>query len=426
MATAGQIRKRVDPELLAVIVANTLPIVGILTLGWNVVALVVLYWIELGVSFFFALLRAIFAGRPSEYGRPSESGRSPPVLGALMRKRTSLSLPWTGVEIRLSTLPVLVFAAPFMAVVWFFAGAVTVGIVAPESPDSEMLETVVIAGFGVFLTELVRTGFEYFYRGGYREHSAQTAIRGEILRGVAIGVGGLAIAFLAAIVSGSVAADESIGSLDPSVVGTPILIGIVLVKLAFDLAELYSDRLVELDESSSFTLGFAYEPPTEESIDTSLSGDPTRLRPDRRARVLGGIAHLGRRPSAWGIGVFPFLIGVLFALGQLWVIVIPLFLLSVVLPVLVGQVDYWLRYGAVEYRTDGDAIVAHDRLFRTPLWRIEPWDETGLCVERDRVDTWQDTSTVVVERPDEELRLPQLPEADPILDVFDRTPDRPE
>jgi hypothetical protein len=426
MALTRRLEDRFPPELLAVIVANTLPIVGIVTLGWNVVALVVLYWIELAVSFLFALLRATFAGRPSEYERPSENGRDPPILGALMRKRTSLSLPRTDVGIRLSTLPVLVFAAPFMLAIWFFVGVVTVGVVVPESPDSAMLETVVVAGFGVFLTELARTGFEYFYRGGYREHSAQTVLQGEILRGAAIGVGGLAIAFLAAVVSGSVAADESIGNLDPDLIGAPLLIGIVLVKLTFDLAEVYSDRLVELDESSSFRLGFAYEPPTEEPIDTSLSTDATRLRSDLQARVLGGTNHVGRQPGAWLIGVFPFLIGGLFALGQLWIIAAPLFVLSVVLPVVIAQVDYWLRYGAVEYRTDGDAIVAYDRLFGTPLWRVEAWDETGLRVEHDRADTRLDTATVVIERTEEELRLPQLPDTDPILDVFDRSPDRPE
>ncbi len=420
MASTGRLRERVDPELVAVVVANALPVVGIFSLGWNVVALVVLYWIELAVSFLLALLRATFAGRPSEFER------DPLVLGALASRRTSLSLPWTGVGVRLSTLPVLVFAVPFVALVWFFAGAVTVGIVAPESPDSAMLETVVVAGFGVFVAEVARTGFEYFYRGGYREHSAQTAIRGELFRGFAIGFGGLAIAFLAAIVSGSVAADESIGNLDPSVVGTPVLVGIVLVKLAFDLADVYRDRLVDLDESSSFRLGFAYEPPTEEPVDTSLSADATRLGPDLRARVLGGINQAGRRSSTWGIGVFPFLIGVLFALGQLWVIVAALLLLSVVLPVLLAQVDYWLRHGWVEYRTDGDALVAYDRLFRTPLWRVEPWDETGLRVERDRIDAWLGTSTVVVELPETERRLPQLPDVDPILETFDRRADRPE
>jgi hypothetical protein len=420
MAPDGRIRERVDTELFAVVVGNAVPVVGIVVLGWNVVALLILYWIELAVSFLLAFVRATFAGRPSEFDR------DPLVLGALASRRTSLSLPWTDVGIRLSTLPVLVVAVPFVAVVWVFGGAMTVGIVAPESPDSEMLETVVIAGFGVLFTGAARTGIEYFYRGGYREHSAQTALQGAVFQGAAVGVGGMAVTFLVAVVSGSVAADESIGTLDPGVVGTPILVGIVLVKLAFDLADVYSDRLVELDESSSFRLGFAYEPPTEEPVDTSLSADATRLRRSLWGRVLGGINQLGRQPGAWLVGVFPFLVGVLFALGQLWVIAVPLFISSVVFPVLVAQADYWLRYGAVEYRTDGDAIVAYDRLFRTPLWRVEAWDETGLRVERDRVDAWLDTSTVVVECPEEELRLPQLPDVGPILETFDRTPDRPE
>ncbi|AUX09308.1 hypothetical protein AArcSl_1679 [Halalkaliarchaeum desulfuricum] len=92
------------------------------------------------------------------------------------------------------------------------------------------------------------------------------------------------------------------------------------------------------------------------------------------------------------------------------------------MPIALGQTDYWLRHGGVEYRTDGEAIVAYDRLFRTPLWRVEPWDELDLWVESDRVDNCFRTSTIVVELRDRTLGLPHLSDPAPILDTFDRRP----
>jgi len=129
-------------------------------------------------------------------------------------------------------------------------------------------------------------------------------------------------------------------------------------------------------------------------------------------------------PVACSPGVFLLFVAGLFAIGGSWIVAVVLGVAAVVVPIALGQTDYWLRYGGVEYRTDGDAIVAYDRLFRTPLWRVEPWDETDLRVERDRADDWLGTSTVVVELRDRTLRLPHLSDPDPILDAFDRRPDR--
>ena len=39
-------------ETIAVIVANALPLVGVVGLGWNLAALVFLYWFELGIISF--------------------------------------------------------------------------------------------------------------------------------------------------------------------------------------------------------------------------------------------------------------------------------------------------------------------------------------------------------------------------------------
>jgi hypothetical protein len=93
---------------------------------------------------------------------------------------------------------------------------------------------------------------------------------------------------------------------------------------------------------------------------------------------------------------------------------------SFAVPMGLLTLDYWMRYGGIEYRVSGDAIVAYDRLFRTRLWRIEPWDESGLHIERGRLHGWLDTSTVVIECSDREIHLPHVSNPEPIIDVFDR------
>lgn len=107
-------------------------------------------------------------------------------------------------------------------------------------------------------------------------------------------------------------------------------------------------------------------------------------------------------------------------IGRVWDIVLAFVGASLVVPRGLLTIDYGLRCGGIEYRVSDDVIVAYDRLFRTRVWRIEPWDESGLRVERDRIYRWLGTSTVIIEYSDGELRLSHLHDPDLILDVFDR------
>jgi len=402
-------------ETTAVIVANALPLVGVVALGWDLAALVFLYWFELGILSFWALVKAIFAGRPSEFDS------DPLFAGALASKRTAVPLPSTNVEIQLSTLPVLAVTIPIFTLVWFFVGVTTVGVVGPNTLESNALEMVALSSVGIFLSEGASTLVEYFYRQGYRDHSAQTAIQGIFIRSAVIGIGGLLTATFVGLAADSVSGDDPITAIDPALVGPPILVGIVLVKFSFDLGGLYRNRLVAFDEASALELGWAYEPPTEEPIEpVSAVGD--RVRPAARGRLFGGLSPSNVRchPGALVVGGFILSVSLLFALGRVWDIIFILVGASLLVPMGLLTIDYGLRYGGVEYRVSDDAVVAYDRFFQTRLWRIEPWDETGLRVERDRIDRWLDTSTVVIECPDRELRLSHLYDPEPILDVFDR------
>jgi hypothetical protein len=404
--------------LLAAIAGNAIPLIGVGVLGWNLSALVVLYWLELALIFFFAVIRGLFAGRRSELDAAGL------IVGALSDRRASLSVPRTHIAIHLSSMPVVLIAIPLLTALWLVVGAVTVGVVGADRLGDATYEMIALAFLAMLFKEAGQTAVKYLHRGGYKHHSAQTAIRGPFIRGGLLFVGGLFTVTAAAAGSDTVASDVPISELDPALIGTPVLIGIVLVKFGFDLAGVFRDQLTAFDESTTISFGWAYEPPTVEPVDAALT-EPTRsIRPDWRGRLFGGVTNIGRHSGVLKLGGSIWLVAALFATGQVWHIVALLAVAGIVVPLLLVSVDYWLRFGAVEYRTDGDAIVAYDRLFGHALWRIEPWDEIDLRVERDRLDTFLNTDSILVTLRDNSIiQIPCVPDPEPLLDVFDRQPD---
>ncbi|RLM72390.1 DUF6498-containing protein [Halorubrum sp. Atlit-26R] len=405
------------PRALSVAAANLLPLVGVVALGWNAAALMTLYWFELGIASGWALVRGLFAGRPSEVEREVL------ISGPLAQRRVGLSLPLTDVQVRLSSLLVLPIAAPILVVVWAVVGTLTVGVVG-GGLGAEAIDTVTLAVLAVFVGEGATTLVEYFGRGEYRDHSAQTAFTGVFARGAAIFFG--ALFTVTVVAAGTLEDDTPISALDADAVGLPLLLGIVAVKAAFDLGGLYGDRLAAFDESSSLDLGFSYDPPEPEPADGSLAEPVETVRQPRRARVAGALTTPLGHPGLWYIaGAFGF-VGLLFAIGGNWPTAGTLGALAVAVPLALAALDHELRHGLVEYRAGDDALVARDRLFGVALWRVEPWDETDLRVERSGLDRRLGTETVAIELRDDEYRIPGLDDPEPILDVFDRRADRPD
>ncbi|MDB2224259.1 DUF6498-containing protein [Halorubrum ezzemoulense] len=405
------------PRVLSVALANLLPLVGVVSLGWNAAALMTLYWFELGIASGWALVRALFAGRPSEIERDGL------LIGPLAQRRVALSIPRTGVQVRLSSLLVLPVAAPILAVVWLVVGTLTVGVV-EEGTVSTVVDTVALATLALFIGEGVTTLVEYFGRGEHRDHSAQTAIQGVFAQGAAIFFGAL---FTVTIVgAGTLEEDTPISAIDPDAIGIPLLLGIVAVKFAFDLASLYGDRLAAFDESSSLDLGLSYDPPAAEPVDGSLAKPTETVRQPRRARLAGALTTPLGHPGLWYVGGGLALLGLLFAFGGDWGTVALLLAAALAVPLALAALDHELRHGLVEYRAGDGALVARDRLSGATMWRIEPWDETDLRVERRRLDRRLGTETVVIELRDDEYRIPGLDDPEPVLDVFDRRPDRPD
>ncbi|GAB7008720.1 DUF6498-containing protein [Halorubrum trueperi] len=407
------------PRAIALCVSNLLPLAGVVALGWSATALVSLYWFELGIASFWAVVRALFAGRPSEID-PNAL-----IVGPLAARRAALPVPGTQLRIRLSTLLVLPIVVPVLAAVWLVAGTVTVGVAVDGGLAPAKLDSVALAALAIFTTEGATTLVDYIYNGEYREHNAQTAIQGVFVRGGAVFVGGLFAVTL--IGASTVGTDAELSAVDPGAVGLPLLVGIVGVKFAFDLAGLYRDRLAAVDESSSLEIGWAYDPPAAENpVAEPLSNADRRIRPTLRGRLLGGLANAPRHPGIAYIGVLCLLVALLFSIGGVWPVVALLLTASVALPALLLSLDYWFRYGTVEYRVGDGGLVAYDRLFDAALWRVEAWDETDLRVERDRLDARLGTATVAIELRDREIEVPRLADPEPVCSVFDRRAERPD
>jgi len=401
-------------EVIGILAANAVPLVGVGALGWQPTTLILLYWVEFSVVLLAALVRAVFAGRPSELGE------DPLVIGALARRSLHATVPRTDIGIRISNVPVLLIATPLLALLWFAVSGVTIGVVGvgePEQPEWLLG----LATLTIVVAEAGRTGFEYFYQRAYRDHNAQTALQGVLFRGSALFFIGICVVVVAAPADAS--ASNAIRN--PGTVGVPLLLGIVGLKTALDLVDQYADRLEAYDEATDISLGVAYDPPIDRAVDDDISEDAARVRPTLLGRLFGGIPTLVRHPNAAVVGIFIGLIALLFATGRVWSVAGPLAAAAVVVPFGLSSADHWLRYAGVEYRVDGDAVVAHDRLFRQPLWRVEPWDERSLRVERDWIDSRLGTETVVVELHDDTLRLPYLNDPETVLATFDRRPDRP-
>jgi hypothetical protein len=413
-------------EAAAVAVANLLPLVGVVALGWNAAALVTLYWFELGIAGFFAVVRGLFAGRPSDLDADAL------VFGALASKPLALSIPRTGVRIHLSSVLSLLVVAPILAGTWVVLGGVVLGFVGADSLSDPALETVTIAVGVVLLSEAGTTAVDYFYRGGYREESAGTAVSGVFFRLATVLVGGIMTVTVVAEAVGVDGDATPTEAADPVAFGVPVLVGAVCVKFAFDLAGLYRDRLAALDESSGGLLGWSREPPTRDPIEDDLADADRRIRPSLAGRLFGEPVSPAAHPGPWYLSVLALLVALLFALGRAWGIVAGFVVLAIAIPPAAVATDSLIRYGPVEYRVaddevaGGPAIVGYDRVCGTALWRIEPWDEEALRVERDRLDGGIGTSTVAIELRDREARIPRLSDDDAelILAVFDRRPER--
>ncbi len=395
--------------LLAAVVANLVPLVGIVFWEWSFAVLVLLYWIELGVLILFASIRALFAQRPAEF--PEQQL----IYGAFHDKYGGLSLPKTDLEIQLQSLVVLI-AVPVLGLLWLFIGgfvllgvneSATGGLARAEAP------TLTVGIVGLLSSHLFSTG-EYVLDREYEDVNAQMVVQSAFWP---LAVTGLAMVLGAGLVTAS----------ESTVV---LLVGIAGTKFLLDLVGVYRDRLRAFDESQSLDLGWAYDPPEKPSVDESFAEPFEVVRPTRRAVLAsGGVRGLHALPGLAFFALFSAATAFFLAFGatEVGLVTGAMAGLLLCLMVAVGVVDHAIRYLSMEYRIGGSTtdskyvdIVGYDRLLDEPSWRIRGEERPDTDVERGRVDRFFGTETVVVESDDRTVRLAHIPDATVVTEDWGR------
>jgi len=381
-------------RLLAVVAANGTPVVGVLALGWSLGAVVVLYWVELGVALALAAVRATVAERP-----PAD----PPnalVVGAASRKRGWLSLPGTALRVRVGNLPAVAVAVVGFGAAWLASGAVAIG--ALESGAGGVLggasrPTLALGVAGVVVGRAGETVRSFVRDGRFRTVDAGLALRSGawpvVVVGLVLVVGGLGVAA---------------GAPDALLLG-----GVVAGKALLDVAGAYADRLRTFDERTATRFGWATEPGQPRTVEP-LTGDPdVVLRPHPAAVLLGG-ALAGLRRDVILVLLVVGAGGVALALlaGDAAPLVVAGVFSGAALSLLVvlGALDAAVAHLAMEYRVRGDAV-GHDRLLGEPQWRTPAWRLAAADVQRSAVDRLVGTDTLVVAAGDRTVRLAHVDDA---------------
>ncbi|MFC6716624.1 DUF6498-containing protein [Natrialbaceae archaeon GCM10025810] len=402
---------RDERPVTRILLVNALPLAGVLLLDWNVAALVVLYWLEVGVVLWWALAVAPFAERPSAY--PEEQA----ISGAFRYRRGGVSIPRTGLEIRVHNLPVVAIGAAGFGLAWLVLALLTVGFLgnspsAARLTEPERLLSLAAFGMVTFASHGASTLSTYVFDRRYRECSAQEPVKAAVFPLMAIGT-------IVAVVGPAV---EATGS------GLPLLVGIVFAKFLVDLVIAYWDRIRGFDAKTGGWLGVSDDDsPAWDSgpLEDVPSRPDVTIRPRRLGVVIDGTA----RGFSTGVAAFALLVAVvLLALGASASILL-IVALSLGLVAVVGLVDRSLRYWWMEYRiheADGGngrgCLVVFDRLLGEPQWRLEPRHLASAIRESSRVDRLLGTTTIAVElaRQERTIRLAHLTESDArrVLEAF--------
>ena len=378
--------------LLAVLVINTVPILGVSLLGWSLTALVLLYWFELAVTLVFATIRAVFAQRPPEH--PSDML----LLGALGEKRWHLPLPGTSMGVLIANVSTLSFVVPVLVALWLFPGLIGLAGIdqatAGETVTEATVGTALLAVPGIIVGRGVET-YRYFAQRRYAAASVQRALKPA--------ASPIAIVGTALLATGMAAAAGAPPTL--------VLGAVVATKLGFDLAAVFSDRLAAFDERSTTDFGWASEPPEWPAVDTELSSPVEIARPRRAAVLLDGVLRgLLTRGGALGALLAVGFGGLGVATGSFDLAHLALLVGGGILSlfVSVGLLDRSVRYLPVEYRIGGD-VVCYDRVADRGQWRIPGWTVPRAERRRTLADRLFGTCTLVLEHGDRTLRIAHVP-----------------
>ncbi|MFC5368554.1 DUF6498-containing protein [Salinirubrum litoreum] len=333
---------------LPVLVANVLPLAGVIWFGWDPETLVAVYALELLVALPLAGVKALFAGTPPAADR--ENGVFDVAGSDLTAKRGSVT-----VHERLP--PISPRNVPFAVAV--VSGGVWVGffVLAPVSAVVAVREVLgrpaVLLGVVTLVAgQVVETATTYFGRGRYATVSPYAVVERPARTGLLLSV------FLFVVTLGG---------------ATPVLVVFVIAKVLFEWSGARAERGV-----GGRLTGWLSGPDSDTTADPVdvPPGDPSAtVDVDQRSVVAAAVWRVVSETGPFSVvlatfvwlGVPAFLGGgeptptLWFASGLAGLALLGLMLAGDVLEVVLA--DGWETYARV-----GDRLVAYDRLTGEPQW----------------------------------------------------------
>lgn len=401
-----------EPSAFApILVANLLPLVGVLWLEWEPATLVLVYGLEVAVSLLVAGGKALFAQRPPPADRD----------GVVSVSEARLTDKRGRVRVHESLPPIYPRNVPFalsvvLALVFFsgFFGGVVVAAFEPAGPTSPEVGLSVLA---LVVGQLAETKRRYFGEREYERVSPYAVVETPArqlfaLLYLLVWVGGL------------------LGS-------TGALAVAVCVKLLVEWSTFRAGR--EDRESNRFVdrlVGWFAGPSDAEAAGSpdpvrAPECDPeARVRPERTAVVLEGLLV-----GVWRLS-FSLVIGGVVLLGAViavaaWVdsalvfwLGVAVLVVALLVAVAIQAAKHYLEYGTLEYQRRGDSLVAYDRLLEAPQWAESVYRLRNVDLERARlVDRLLGTRTIRVttgvRSTATERRLGPVAEPDRLVDAFE-------
>jgi hypothetical protein len=177
--------------LVALVVANAIPLVGVIWFGWNVWTILIVYWLENGIVGIFNVGRMWLADGPLPDGAASGWRFN----GRPMNEAGRLGL--------------IAFFAMHYGIFWFVHGVfvLTFPLFAGIGGTTDMTEganppAIILAGVALFISHAVSFWFNFLGRGEYRRVSAAGQMFAPygrlVILHVTIIVGGIAISMTGA------------------------------------------------------------------------------------------------------------------------------------------------------------------------------------------------------------------------------------
>ncbi|WP_049972284.1 DUF6498-containing protein [Haladaptatus cibarius] len=340
-------------EFLPVLLANLLPLAGVLWLGWNPETLAAVYALELLFLFPLAGVKALFAGRPPVSDRGN---------GVVSVSESDLVDKRGSVTIHDRIPPIYPRTVPFATAVVSGGAWVGVFVIAPLSDVISMIEVfsrpeVLVSVVALLVAQLAETAYSYIRRGQYADLSPYAVVEIPARQGF----------FLAFLLFFVLAAGA-----------TFVLVGFVFMKVLFE----WSGFRAECGGGGRLTrwLSGPNSDSMVESVAVPEGQFSTEIDADRRSVV---VAAVWRTITTTG----PFYVTMT---GIVWVASVAFLsegevsltlwlgvgLVAVLLfgIMLAGDiVEDVLTSGWMTYRRTGDQLVAYDRLTDELQW-VTPVD----------------------------------------------------